>query len=263
MTKKIGFIIFAHTDYQNLEDLQDLIDNISFFCDNSDFFVNHPTIEHPKIKTKFTPGKLNESSFIFGALIEIIKSIDLQEINDYSHFCLVSANQYFINNLKFEENVNYVQFVNKENWAEKYNGKDFDKSYEGFPLNQPYGRWDKNDMYKKFELLNPMSANWECLTFTKEVMILAKDNLEKIYEFYNDTDLMNIFIPYMVLMSGQSWQFPPHFGTYDPSNRPVLNYLISTTQIKDKRKDGYFSIKRVNYSKNCILKEFVRNNYMT
>jgi hypothetical protein len=36
MTKKIVFIIFAHTNYQNSEDLHDLIDNINFFWHESD-----------------------------------------------------------------------------------------------------------------------------------------------------------------------------------------------------------------------------------
>jgi hypothetical protein len=107
-----------------------------------------------------------------------------------------------------------------------------------------------------------MTANWECLTVTKEVMCLAKKHIDKAVEVYPNNDLMNIFLPYMILLSEQPWDFPPYFGTYDPSNRPNFNWIITREQIIQKYNDGYFSVKRVNYPKTCELKEFIRQNYM-
>jgi hypothetical protein len=63
-------------------------------------------------------------------------------------------------------------------------------------------------------------------------------------------------------MSGQKWQFPSHFGTYDPSNPMPRNWIINISQIIQKHSDKYFSIKRVGYSKHCPMKEFVRSNLM-
>ena len=259
---KTCFIIFGHSTGQTIEDIDDMIKNISYFHDNCDFFVNHPTIEHPNIKTRHMPGVLNHSSFIFGALVELIKNITEEEINRFDHFCLVSANQYFINKIEFKPNTNYAQFLNTDNWDSTYNGKDSDKTVVGFPLQQPYGRWDIKNLYLEYGVDTPMSANWECLTFTKEVMRLAKKHLDKCLEYYPNDDMMNIFLPYMILLSKQNWEFPPYFGTYDPSNRPSFNWVITKEQIVEKRNNGYFSVKRVNYSKNCELKKFIQKNYM-
>jgi hypothetical protein len=66
----------------------------------------------------------------------------------------------------------------------------------------------------------------------------------------------------MILLSGQQWEFPPYFGTYDPSNKPNYNWVITINQIVEKFNQGYFSVKRVNYPKNCELKQFIRQNYM-
>lgn len=262
MKNKTAFIIFGHSTLNTVEDIDDIIKNISYFHNNCDFMVNHPTINHPKIRTRHTPGPLNFSNFIFGVLIELIKNLTVDEINNFEHFCLVSANQYFINQIKFEKNVNYAQFLNTENWDNTYNGKDSSKDIIGFPLQQPYGRWDPKDLYKEYGIEVPMTANWECLTVTKEVMLLAKIHLAKCIEYYPNQDMINVFLPYMILLSKQQWEFPPHFGTYDPSNRPTFNKILTKEQITNKYNNGYFSIKRVNYSKNCELKNFIRQNYM-
>lgn len=262
MKNKTGFIIFAHSLKQTKEDVDDMINNISYFHDNCDFFINHPTLSHHKIRMRHSPGQLNASNFIFGGIIEFLKNISDEEINEYEHFCLVSANQYFINEIDFKIGVNYAQFINTENWDNTYNGKDSDKKIIGFPLKQPYGRWDNKDLYKEFGLETPMSANWECLTVTKDVIFLAKKNLDKCLEFYPNEDMINIFLPYMILLSKQEWEFPPYFGTYDPSNRPNFNWIITIDQIKEKHKENYFSVKRVNYQKNCELKQFIRQTYM-
>lgn len=259
MIGKTAFIIFAHSELQNVSDIDDLLNNIQHFSNNSDFFINHPTIIHEKIFTNHVPGVLNHSNFIFGGLIEIINKLDVNVIDKFDHFCLVSANQYFINQIKFEVGVNYVQFLNTNNWDNTYHGKNTTKTIVGFPLNQPYGRWDPKDLYKEFNIDLPMSANWECMSVTKEVMKLAKKNIHKCIEYYPNLDMMNIFLPYMVLLSKQRWEFPPHFGTYDPSNNEK-NFIITNKQVIDKFNDGYFSVKRVNYNKNCSVKSFIRKN---
>jgi hypothetical protein len=66
----------------------------------------------------------------------------------------------------------------------------------------------------------------------------------------------------MILLSKQEWEFPAYFGTYDPSNKPNFNWVITEQQIIEKRLKNYYSVKRVNYGKNCPLKEFIRKNYM-
>jgi hypothetical protein len=262
MKPKTSFIIFAHSTAQTIEDIDDMISNISYFHDNCDFMVNHPTLNHSKIKMRHMPGQLNHSNFIFGALVDLIRNISHEEIDSFDHFCLVSANQYFINNINFKKGVNYAQFLNTEDWVSTYNGKDSDKTIVGFPLQQPYGRWDAKDLYLEYNIKLPMSANWECMTVTKEVMLLAKQHLDKCLEYYPNDDMMNIFLPYMILLSKQPWEFPPYFGTYDPSNKPNYNWVITINQIVEKHNQGYFSVKRVNYHKDCELKQFIRENYM-
>lgn len=262
MKNKTAFIIFAHSTVHTIDDVDDIINNIKYFHNNCDFMINHPTLNHPKIRMRHMPGVLNHSNFIFGALVDLIKSIPEEEINTFEHFCLVSANQYFINEINFKKGVNYAQFLNTENWNEKYNGKDFDKTIIGFPLQQPYGRWDPKNLYLEYGLKSPMSANWECLTVTKEVLLLAKQHIDKCLEYYPNEDMMNIFLPYMILLSNQTWEFPSYFGTYDPSNKPHFNSIITINQIIQKYNEGYSSIKRVNYNKNCELKQFIKKNYM-
>lgn len=265
---KTCFIIFAHSTQHTIEDVDDMIDNINYFHTDSDFMILHPNMTHPKTRLNTPLGVLNKSSFIFGPLSKLIKDLTKEEINSFDHFCLVSANQYFINEIKFDLGVNYAQYYHKEDWGQKYNGKDTDKTVEGFPLQQPYGRWDAKDFYKAIELeTTPMVANWECLTVTKEVMFLAQKYIDLCLEYYPNEDMINMFLPYMILKSGQDWEFPPFFGTYDPSNRPGVglgfNNILTQQQIDEKLRDGYFSVKRVNYTKNCALKQYIRETLMT
>ena len=105
-----------------------------------------------------------------------------------------------------------------------------------------------------------MISNWECITFTKEVMLLCKKNLQIALRVYPNRDLMNVYIPYMILLSKQQWEFIPHFGTYDPSNPQPKNHIITIPQVINKKNEGYFSIKRVNYNKNCEIKKYIREN---
>ena len=106
MKTKTCFIIFAHSLLHSVGDIDDIINNISYFHDNCDFMVNHPTLNHPKIRTRHMPGILDRSNFIFGALIELFNSLTIDEIESYDHFCLVSGNQFFINDIVFEKGVN-------------------------------------------------------------------------------------------------------------------------------------------------------------
>jgi hypothetical protein len=85
------FVIFAHSLVQTIDDLNDMIDNISYFHDNCDFIINHPTIQHSKVRTNHMLGVLDHSSFIFGAYEKIIKSLTTEEINSFDHFCLDSV----------------------------------------------------------------------------------------------------------------------------------------------------------------------------
>jgi len=260
--EKCAFVIFGHSSLHTSDDIDDIIENINYFHDNADFMVLHPTMNHPKIKFNHPLGQLNMSSFIFGPLSNLIRNLTNEEIEGFEHICLVSANQYFINTIIFEKGVNYVQYYNTENWDDVYNGKDTDKTIIGFPLQQPYGRWDEKDLYKEYGIELPMVGNWECMTLTKETMLLAKKHIDKCLEYYPDNDMINVFLPYMSILSGQKWEFPPHFGTYDPSNRPHFNWIITVEQVNRLFSEGYFSLKRVNYKKDCDIKNYIRTNIM-
>ena len=74
--------------------------------------------------------------------------------------------------------------------------------------------------------------------------------------------MISIFPGYMALMSEQPWEFPAHFGTYDPSNRALKNQILFSEQVVEKRNAGYFSMKRVNYKRYCPVKQFIRENFM-
>jgi len=93
-------------------------------------------------------------------------------------------------------------------------------------------------------------------------MLLAKENIDSCVETYYNQDMISIFPGYMALMSGQPWEFPAHFGTYDPSNRALRNQITFPQQVEEKRTSGYFSVKRFNYSRHCPVKQFVRETYM-
>lgn len=73
--------------------------------------------------------------------------------------------------------------------------------------------------------------------------------------------MISIFPGYMDLMSGQRWEFPKHFNTWDPSNKQ-RNHTLFLQQVDKKYKEGYYSIKRVNYDLNCPIKEYITNRYM-
>jgi hypothetical protein len=71
--------------------------------------------------------------------------------------------------------------------------------------------------------------------------------------------MISVFPGYMALKTGQPWQFPPFFGTFDPSNRDNnFNHIIRIDQVIEKKKAGYLSIKRVDYKKSCPVKQFIR-----
>lgn len=256
----VCFIILAHCNQQNVEDVQDIIDNIKYFSGDCDFIINHPTIVHPKIRTRHSIGLPNKSSCVYGAFIEVVKSITEEDLKKYSHFCLVSANQYFINKIEFKSNVNYFQFYNSSNWDNTYFGINTPKT-EGNFLKQHYGLWDDRNLFSIFNIENPMASNWECGAMTSKTMRLCKDNIDKSIEVYPNTDLMSIFPGYMALKSKQEWNWPPLFATFDPSCKEK-NHIITVPQLIQKRNEGYFSIKRVNYSKNCPIKQYIRKNFI-
>ncbi len=254
---------FSHCVQQSKDDLEDMISNISYFHDNCDFWVNHPTIKHDKIKSRHNVGPTDMSSFIFGAFASILNNSTIDEINSFDHFCLVSANQYFINTISFEKDINYIQFYNTTNWSGTYKGMHTPTKIEGFPLNQSYGRWDKKGLYIQLGIELPMASNWECAVLTKKSMLIAKQNLDIAQSIYQNCDIISLYPGYCALMSKQEWKFPPHFGTYEPSNPHPhpQNHIITIDQVKQKRSDGYFSIKRVNFNKNCQIKKFIRTEY--
>lgn len=254
------FIIFAHCDLQNKEDVDDIIDNISHFNKNCDFLINHPTIQHNKIFTRHRLGPLNSSSFIFGAFREIIEKLTYDQINLFDHFCLVSANQYFISDIVFEKDINYFQFFNNPNWSCNYSGKNSSKLYVEGALKQCYGIWDDKMMYKELNIQTPMASNWECGVLTKEAVIECKNNFYICDKYYPNSDLISLYPGYMALKTKQSWNYPSFFGTFDPSC-PSKNWIINIDQVKQKKIEGYCSIKRVNYNKNCKIKKFIRENY--
>ena len=256
------FIIFAHNYEQNNEDVQDMIDNINFYHKNCDIVVNHPTLTHSKVSVRHRLGPVDHSTFMFGAFSEVFKSFEDSYVKQFDHFCLVSANQYFINNISFDKGVNYLQFLNHERWEDVYSGKDFDRTIVGNPIIQPWGNWDELNSYLEYGIQKPMAANWECATFTQETIFLVRKHIDRCLELFPNKDRINTFPGYMALLSGQEWRFPPHFGTYDASNPNPKNWIITIDQLSQKYSDGYFSIKRVNYSKFCPIKEFIRNNIM-
>tara|TARA_R110000751_G_scaffold109312_4_gene206323 strand:- start:5979 stop:6764 length:786 start_codon:yes stop_codon:yes gene_type:complete len=258
---KTAFIIFAHSTIQTPADVDDMIANISYFHKDCDFMVLHPNMQHPKVRVNAPVGTLNRSSFIFGPLSQLIKELTDEEVKGYDHFCLVSANQYFIDNITFKNKVNYVQYYNTDNWDNTYQGKDTDKTIVGFPLQQPYGKWDEKDLYKEYGIKIPMAGNWECMTLTTETMLLAKEHIDKCLEYYPVNDMINLFLPYMAIMSGQEWEFPPHLGTYDPANTRK-NKMLAIDQVDELREAGYFSVKRVDYPRTCPVKYYIRENLM-
>ena len=48
--QKCCFIIFAHSNLHDIDDINDIIDNINHFHKNADFMILHPTMNHEKIR---------------------------------------------------------------------------------------------------------------------------------------------------------------------------------------------------------------------
>lgn len=252
------YFIFGDARHQNDDDLEDLCQNIKQFDSNAKIIINHPFSNHPYAKIKHIVQPVNSSQFIFGAFVDLLAY--LKNYNcDFDHLCLVSANQYFIGSFSPIKGINYIQFYNCENWSEKYNGKNFSNLYVGNPLIQPYGVWDSSRICDFFGIENPMASNWESAYLTKKTVRLCIENIDKCIELFPDKDLMSIYPGYMALKSNQPWQFPPFFGTFDPSNKiNNFNYIITEEQVKKKMIENYCVIKRVNYSKECPIKNFIR-----
>jgi hypothetical protein len=255
----VCFLIFPHCKFQTVEDLNDMIDNIKHYHKDCDFIVNHPTIIHPKVRTRHNIGIIHQCNMVYGVFIEMVRSLTEEDLNKYDHYCMVAANQYFINNIEFKPNVNYFQFYNSDNWDNTYTGIKTPKIIGNF-LKQPYGVWDQKEMYKIFDIKTPMVSNWECGTMTSKTMRLCKENLEKSIELYPNLDLVSLFPGYMALKSEQEWDWPKFFATFDPSCKEK-NWILTTDQVCQKHNEGYFSVKRVNYSKDCPIKQFIRNQY--
>ena len=101
MKTKTGFIIFAHSLSQTVEDVDDMIQNIMYFHDNCDFFINHPNMDHPKIRMRHTPGLLNNSNYVNPgeSVSYIIKSKGRKVIN----FAVDNSKIKDINNIRDDE----------------------------------------------------------------------------------------------------------------------------------------------------------------
>jgi hypothetical protein len=261
---KTLYLIFGDARNQNYDDLEDLYQNIKHFDKNCEIIINHPSVEHPNVKIRHVVQPVNVSPFIFGVFTEFLKYIKKNPI-EFDHVCLFSANQYMINNFKPEKHVNYLQFYNCPDWDFKYTGKDFTNTTIGNPLIQ-YGtfNWDQKGMNEILQIPNAMVSNWESAYLTKEAIELSQKYLPDCESIYPGRDCIQLFPGYMALKTGQTWMFPPFFGTFDPSNKiNNHNSIITKEQIDQKLKEGYSLIKRVNYSKDCPLKEYIRSTIIS
>jgi len=115
-------------------------------------------------------------------------------------------------------------------------------------------------MHKELNIKNPMASNWECGVLTKEAMIECKKNMHICNKYYPNFDAMSMYPGFMALKTEQKWKFPSVFLTWDPTCYE-RNHIVTLEQLKQKKSEGYYSIKRVNYSKNCNIKDFIRKNY--
>jgi len=256
---KTLYLIFGDARNQDYDDLEDMCENIKYFDDNCEIIINHPYVDHPFVKLKHIVQPVNQSVFIFGVFIDLMKYLKVNKI-DFDHLCLFSANQYMIRAFFPEKNVNYLQFYNCPDWDYKYTGKNFTNTTIGNPLIQ-YGtfNWDEKGLNKALDIENAMVSNWEFAYLTKEAIELCQEHLEFALNFYLNRDLIQIYPGYMALKTGQLWMFPPFFGTFDPSNKiNNHNHLITNSQIDQKYDEGYCSVKRVGYKKDCNLKQYIR-----
>lgn len=254
------YLIFGDERTQTYEDLEDLCQNIHYFDPNAKIIINHPTAEHPNIVLKHRVQPVNQSMFIFGVFVDLLEYLKQNPI-EFDHLCLFSANQYMINKFEPEIGVNYLQFYNCPDWDFKYTGKDFANVTVGNPLIQ-YGtfNWDPADLHKVLGVENAMVSNWESATLTKEAVELCQKHIGTCLKVYPNQDKIQTFPGYMALLTAQPWMFPPFFGTFDPSNKiNNCNVIITIEQIDQKLKEGYSFVKRVNYKKDCPLKEYIRS----
>jgi hypothetical protein len=263
LKNKTLYLIFGDSRNQNSDDLEDLCQNIKYFDTNCEIIINHPTSDHPSVKLRHVVQPVNVSPFIFGVFIDFLKYIKDYPI-DFEHVSFFSANQYMIDSFFPEKGVNYLQFYNCPDWDFQYTGKNFSNTTVGNPLIQ-YGNfnWDPNHMNTILDIPNAMVSNWESAYLTKETIELCHKHLVDCINIYPNRDCIQLFPGYMALKTGQPWMFPPFFGTFDPSNR-INNHnpIITQEQIDQKLKEGYALIKRVNYQKNCVLKEYIRSTIM-
>lgn len=262
LKNKTLYLVFGDSRNQDSDDLEDICQNINYFDHNCEIIINHPSADHPNVKLKHVVQPVNHSVFIFGVFIDLLHYLKNNPIK-FDHLCLFSANQYLINNFFPEKNINYLQFYNCPDWDFKYTGKDFTNVTIGNPLIQyDTFNWDEKGMNSLMGVENAMVSNWEFAFLTDRTIDFCQEYLNQALSIYPNRDLIQIFPGYMALKTGQPWMFPPFFGTFDPSNRiNNHNYLITEEQITQKRLKGYSSIKRVNYKKNCPIKQFIKEKY--
>jgi hypothetical protein len=258
---KVLYFIFGDARTQSDDDLEDMCLNILHFNDKAQIIINHPTATHENVKLRHIIQPVNQSTFIFGAFIELLKYIDNHSL-EFDHLCLYSANQYMINHFMPIKGINYLQFYNCPDWDYKYTGKDFTNLRIGNPLIQ-YGtfNWDPAGMDQILSVDGAMVSNWEFAHLTNETIKLCTQYINECIKIYPNQDKIQTFPGYMAIKTGQPWLFPPFFGTFDPSNRiNGHNWIITEEQINQKFKEGYASVKRVNYTKDCPLKSYIKEH---
>lgn len=261
LTKTL-YLVFGDLRNQDDDDLADLYQNITHFDDNCEIIINHPCSNFHRSLMSHIVQPVNTSPFIFGVFTEFLDFLKEHPI-EFDHLCLYSANQYMINSFHPVKGVNYFQFYNTPNWDFDYTGKDFSNITIGNPLIQ-YGtfNWDQSNMNEQLSVPSAMVSNWEFAHLTRETVDLCLEYIDQCKTIYPNRDCIQLFPGYMALKSEQPWSFPPFFGTFDPSNRiNNHNLIITEDQIVQKYKEGYCSVKRVNYKKNCPLKQFIREKY--
>ena len=116
-------------------------------------------------------------------------------------------------------------------------------------------------MHKVLNVPTPMASNWEHMTLTRESMLLCKKHIDVCVELYPNQDMISLYPGFMALLTGQEWKFPPFFGTFDPSC-PNKNWILTQEQINEKFNEGYVSVKRVNYKKDCPLKTYIKKEIL-
>ena len=262
MLNKVLYLVFGDVRNQNDEDLEDICQNIKHFDSNAQIIINHPKSSHPNSLLKHEVGVVDHSYFIFGVFIEFLNYIKDKKL-DFDHVCLFSANQYMINSFYPIKGINYLQFYTTDDWDFKYTGKDYSNLTYGTPLMQyKYIDWEPERLDLLLGVEYAMVSNWESAYITKETIKLCIENLDTCLSVYPNKDRIQTYPGYMALKTGQPWLYPPFFGTFDPSNRiNGHNRIITQQQVIQKYNEGYCSVKRAGYTKNCLIKEFIRSKY--